>query len=69
MLNAVRCDPSKFVMRSLLPDAEMRGFNLSVFSSMSKGFYMPPCGIGRHCQSDGGATLAINDDVSVFFVA
>ena len=69
MLNAVRCDPSKFVMRSLLPDAEMRGFNLRIFSSMSKGFYMPPCGIGRHCQSDGGATLAINDDVSVFFVA
>lgn len=69
MLNAVRCDPSKFVMRSRLPDAEMRGFNLRVFSSMSKGFYMPPCGIGRHCQSDGGATLAINDDVSVFFVA
>ena len=56
-------------MRSLLPDAEMRGFNLRIFSSMSKGFYMPPCGIGRHCQSDGGATLAINDDVSVFFVA
>lgn len=69
MLHAVRCDPSKFVMRSLLADADMRGFNLRVFSSMSQGFYMPPCGIGRHCQSDGGATLAINDDVSVFFVA
>jgi len=68
MLNAVRRDPSRFVRRSLLPDSEMRGFNLRVFSSMAKGFYMPRCGIGRACQSDGGATLAINDDVSACFI-
>ncbi len=68
MLNAVRRNPSKFVTRSLLPDSERRGFNLRVFSSMGKGFYMPRCGIGRQCQSDGGATLAINDDVSARFV-
>ena len=68
MLNAVRRNPSKFVTRALLPDSEMRGFNLRVFSSMGKGFYLPRCGIGRQCQSDGGATLAINDDVSACFV-
>lgn len=68
LLNAVRRDPTKFVMRSLLPDSEMRGFSLRVFSSMGKGFYMPRCGIGRQCQTDGGATLAINDDVSASFV-
>lgn len=68
MFNNVRRDPSKFVMRSLLPKSEVRGFNLRVFSSMGKGFYMPRCGIGRQCQSDGGATLAINDDVSACFV-
>ncbi|MEJ7589981.1 MAG: circularly permuted type 2 ATP-grasp protein [Planctomycetaceae bacterium] len=68
MLNAVRRHPSKFVTRSLLPDSERRGFNLRVFSSMGKGFYMPRCGIGRQCQSDGGATLAINDDVSACFI-
>ena len=68
MLNAVRRNPLKFVMRSLLPQSSMRGFNLRVFSSMGKGFYMPRCGIGRQCQSDGGATLAINDDVSACFV-
>ena len=68
MFNNVRRDPSKFVMRSLLPKSEVRGFNVRVFSSMGKGFYMPRCGIGRQCQSDGGATLAINDDVSACFV-
>ena len=68
MLHAVRRNPSKFVTRSLLSDSEMRGFNLRVFSTMGKGFYMPRCGIGRQCQSDGGATLAINDDVSARFV-
>ena len=68
MLNAVRCNPSKFVTRSLLPDSELGGFNLRVFSNMGKGFYMPRCGIGRQCQSDGGATLAINDDVSACFI-
>ena len=68
MLNSVRRNPSKFVTRLLLPDSEMRGFNLRVFSSMGKGFYMPRCGIGRKCQSDGGATLAVNDDVSACFV-
>jgi len=68
MLNAVRRNPLKFITRLLLPDSEIRGFNLRVFSSMGKGFYMPRCGIGRQCQSDGGATLAINDDVSASFV-
>ncbi len=68
MINAVRRDPGKFVMRSLLPDADQGGFNLRVFSSMGKGFFMPLCGIGRECQADGGATLAINEDPSTRFV-
>ena len=68
MLDAVRRDPEKFVTRDLLPASEPRGFSLRVFSSLGKGFYMPRCGIGRQCQSDGGATLAINDDVSACFV-
>lgn len=68
MFNNVRRDPSRFVMRSLLPESEVRGLNLRVFSSIGKGFFMPRCGIGRQCQSDGGATLAINDDVSACFV-
>jgi uncharacterized circularly permuted ATP-grasp superfamily protein len=69
MLNSVRRNPEKFVIRNLLPKAEASGFNLRVFSTMGNGFYMPRCGIGRKCQSDGGATLAINDDESAFFVS
>ena len=69
MLNSVRRNPEKFVLRNLLPQAEASGFNLRVFSTMGNGFYMPRCGIGRKCQSDGGATLAINDDESAFFVS
>ncbi len=68
MLNAVRSHPERFVTRNLLPGFEPRGFSLRVFSSMASGFCMPCCGIGRECQSDGGATLAINDDESAFFV-
>lgn len=68
MLNAVRHEPERFVMRSLLPDSGCGGFNLRVFSSMGKGFFMPLCGVGRSCQADGGATLAINDDASARFV-
>lgn len=68
MLNAVRRHPDRFVTRNLLPGFEPRGFSLRVFSSMAGGFCMPCCGIGRECQSDGGATLAINDDESAFFV-
>ena len=68
MLNAVRHEPGKFVMRALMPDADQGGFNLRVFSSMGKGFFMPLCGIGRSCQADGGATLAINEDASARFV-
>ena len=68
MFNAVRREPGKFVMRPLLPDTDRGGFNLRVFSSMGKGFFMPLCGIGRLCQADGGATLAINEDASARFV-
>jgi len=68
LLGAVRREPGKFVMRSLLPDTDRGGFNLRVFSSMGKGFFMPLCGIGRSCQADGGATLAINEDASACFV-
>ena len=68
MLNAVRHEPGKFVMRSLLPDTDCGGFSLRVFSSMGKGFLMPHCGIGRSRQADGGATLAINEDASARFV-
>lgn len=68
MLSAVRRDPEKYVIRKLLPDAEQRGFNLRVFSTMGNGFFVPLCGIGRECQSDGGATVAINDDPSAHFV-
>lgn len=68
MLSAVRGEPEKFVMRALLPETDPGGFNLRVFSSMGKGFFMPLCGIGRTCQPDGGATLAINEDASARFV-
>jgi len=68
ILNMVRRDPQHFVVRALLPDAARDGFNLRVFSSMGDAFCMPRCGIGRDCQSDGGATLAINADKSAFFV-
>ena len=68
ILKAVRRDPQNFVVRDLLPEAARGGFNLRVFSSMGDVFCMPRCGIGRNCQADGGATLAINADNSVFFV-
>ncbi len=68
MLSMVHREPGKFVMRELLPDTDRGGFNLRVFSSMSKGFFMPFCGIGRICQADGGATLSINEDASARFV-
>lgn len=68
MFSAVRREPVKFVMRALRPDTDRGGFSLRVFSSMGKGFFMPLCGIGRTCQADGGATLAINEDASARFV-
>ncbi len=68
MLSAVHRDPQHFVMRDLLPDSARRGFSLRVFSTLGDVFYMPRCGIGRNCQADGGATLAINDDESTFFL-
>jgi len=68
MVSAVRREPGKFVMRDLLPETAPGGFSLRVFSSMGKGFFMPLCGIGRTCQPDGGATLAINEDASARFV-
>jgi uncharacterized circularly permuted ATP-grasp superfamily protein len=68
MLNAVKRNPQHFVTRDLLPDSARRGFSLRVFSTMGDVFYMPRCGIGRNCQADGGATLAINDDASTYFV-
>jgi uncharacterized circularly permuted ATP-grasp superfamily protein len=68
MLQAVRHSPERFVVRRLLSDRRPRGFNLRVFSNTGRGFCVPLCGIGRDCQSDGGATLAVNDDPSARFV-
>ncbi|MFO0429576.1 MAG: circularly permuted type 2 ATP-grasp protein [Planctomyces sp.] len=67
-------NPHHYVARPLIEDWSRAvegcaaGYNLRVFAGISEKFDMLPAGIGRACQPDGGATLAIANDSTAFLV-
>jgi uncharacterized circularly permuted ATP-grasp superfamily protein len=67
-------NPQHYIARPLLEnwrtsiDGCRPGYNLRVFAGTSECFEMLPVGIGRSCQPDGGATLAVSSDPTAFCV-
>jgi uncharacterized circularly permuted ATP-grasp superfamily protein len=65
LLARLRRNPEAYVARPLLPDQPDNGLNLRFFATAGPQFHLLPTVIGRRCQPDGGASLAVGSQEEI----
>lgn len=68
LLQRLRKNPAAYVARPLLPETTDGGLNLRFFATMGGPFRLHPVAIGRRCQPDGGAGVAVRNSEEIVAV-